>query len=112
MIKPRPFLLRALEKHPIVNAYTSLAAPFEESTMPESENTHGPIVQIFNSIPDEILMVGNDMVIQEANDSFLRNNNLTIDQVRGSHCYEVEQHIRGKCRMEVEDCPFFKVMER
>jgi two-component system NtrC family sensor kinase len=78
----------------------------------DSENTRKRIVQIFDSIPDEILLIDTDMLVQEANASFLSNNNLTIDQVRGYPCYEVEQHIRGKCKAEVENCPFYKVMAR
>ncbi|MCP4603169.1 MAG: PAS domain-containing protein [Proteobacteria bacterium] len=70
------------------------------------------VLQIFNSIPDEILLVDTDMLVQAANASFLRNNSFTMDEIRGSRCYEVEQHIRGRCAVEVEDCPFFKVMER
>jgi len=70
------------------------------------------IKQIFDSIPDEILVMDNDMKILEANETFLRNNGLKIENVRGRLCYEVEQKIRGTCKVEVEDCPFFKVMER
>ncbi len=68
------------------------------------------VSQIFDSIPDEIAVLDDNMVIQDANASFLRNNNLTIEQVRGMHCYEVDQGIRGECQVAIEDCPFFEVM--
>ena len=62
----------------------------------DTDNTRERIVQIFDSIPDEILLIDTDMLVMEANASFLSNNNLTIDQVCGYPCYEVEQRIRGK----------------
>ena len=67
------------------------------------------IQQIFDSIPDEILVVDNEMVVQEANRAFLRNNDLNIGEVRGMHCYEVEQHARGECQVAVGNCPFIQV---
>lgn len=69
------------------------------------------IVQIFDSIPDEILVVDTNMKVQEANASFLRNNGFRdVDEVRGRLCYEIEQHVRGECQVAVEDCPFFTAM--
>jgi two-component system, sporulation sensor kinase E len=67
--------------------------------------------QILNSIPDEILLLDRDMLIQDANSSFLENNSLTLDSVRGKQCYDVESRMRGGCRVATEDCPFFTVMK-
>ena len=69
------------------------------------------IAQILDSIPDEILVVDRDMKIQDANSSFLNNNSLQIDEVRGKHCYEVDSYVRGECRVAMEDCPFFTVIK-
>jgi len=69
------------------------------------------IHQIFDSIPDEVLVMDADMVIQDANASFLRNNEVTLETLRGKHCYEVDQAIRGECQVAVGNCPFFAVME-
>ena len=69
------------------------------------------IAQILDSIPDEIMVVDTEMLIQDANSSFLRNNNCTIDEIRGLNCYEVEQGIRGECQVAVGNCPFFSVMQ-
>ncbi len=69
------------------------------------------ITQIFDSIPDEILVVDTNMVVQEANASFLRNNGYRdVTEVRGHLCYELEQRVRGECQVAVEDCPFFTAM--
>ena len=68
------------------------------------------VSQIFDSIPDEIVVLDDNMVIQDANASFLRNNRLNITEVKGLHCYDVEQSIRGECQVAIEDCPFFEVM--
>ena len=67
------------------------------------------IQQIFDSIPDEVMVVDNEMVIQEANKAFLNHNSLEIGDLRGKHCYEVEQHIRGECQVAVGNCPFIQV---
>jgi len=57
------------------------------------------------------LVVDRDMKIQDANSSFLNNNSFQIDDVRGKHCYEVDSHVRGECRVAMEDCPFFTVIK-
>ncbi|MBW1808496.1 MAG: PAS domain S-box protein [Deltaproteobacteria bacterium] len=69
------------------------------------------IAQILDSIPDEIVVIDNEMVIRDVNSNFLRNNKLAIDDVRGSHCYDIDQHIRGECQVAVENCPFSTVMK-
>ena len=68
------------------------------------------LARVFDSIPDEILVLDTDMVIQGANASFLRGNDLTLEEVRGLHCYEVSKGVRGECRVAVDNCPFQKVM--
>jgi PAS domain S-box-containing protein len=68
------------------------------------------IAQIFDCIPDEILVVDREMTVQEANRAFLQNNGMSIEEVRGKRCYEVEQHIRGECQVAVDNCPFNQVM--
>ena len=69
------------------------------------------IAQIFDCIPDEIVVLDTEMTILEANRNFLDNNSLRIEDVRGRRCYEVEQNIRGECQVAVDNCPFFRVME-
>jgi PAS domain S-box-containing protein len=67
------------------------------------------IVQILNSIPDEILVLDSEMVVTDANRAFLTNNDMIIDDVLGRHCYEIDQRIRGECQVAVGNCPFFAV---
>ena len=74
----------------------------------EAEREH--VVQILNSIPDEMLVLDSDMVVRDANAAFLRNNNLAIEDVRGRHCYEIDQDVRGECQVAVGNCPFFTVI--
>jgi PAS domain S-box-containing protein len=69
------------------------------------------IAEILDSIPDEIVVVDTEMVIQDANSSFLRNNDCSIEDIRGLNCYDVEQSIRGECQVAVGNCPFFTVMK-
>ena len=69
------------------------------------------IAEILDSIPDEIVVVDTDMLIQDANSTFLRNNNCKIEDVRGLSCYEVgQQGIRGECQVAVGNCPFFSAI--
>ena len=66
--------------------------------------------QIFDSLPDEIVVVDLNMRIQDANAGFLKNNSYTIQEVVGRHCYDVEQNIRGECQVAVGNCPFSNVL--
>ncbi len=68
------------------------------------------IAQIYDCIPDEILVVDKDMVVEHANASFLRNNDVELADIVGHHCYETEQEVRGECQVAVENCPFFQVV--
>jgi PAS domain S-box-containing protein len=68
------------------------------------------VTEILNSIPDEILVIDKEMVVQDANSSFLKNNSLSIDNVRGQHCYDIPQHARGECQIAVGDCRFRPVI--
>ena len=69
------------------------------------------VQQIFDCIPDEILVVDTEMTVQTANQAFLRKNDLSIEAVRGLRCYEVDQSIRGECQVAVKNCPFFEVLQ-
>ncbi len=68
------------------------------------------ITQIFDSIPDEVIVIDTEMVIQQANASFLKNNRVTIEEIRGRYCYDVHQTVRGDCQVAVDNCPFAEVV--
>lgn len=70
------------------------------------------VTQILNSIPDEILVLDREMVVQDTNSSFLTNNNMILDAVRGQHCYDIPQRVRGECQIAVGDCRFRNVIEK
>ena len=76
----------------------------------EVERERAAIAQIYDAIPDEILVLDADMQIEHANASFLRNNNVALDDIVGSHCYEVDQGVRGDCQVAVGNCPHYQVM--
>ncbi|MBI5482299.1 MAG: PAS domain S-box protein [Deltaproteobacteria bacterium] len=69
------------------------------------------VSQIFDSLPEEIVVMDHDMVVTHVNRAFLVANGVTLEQVRGRHCYELEQRARGECRVSVEGCPFQGVIE-
>jgi len=68
------------------------------------------VTQILNSIPDEILVLDKEMVVQDTNSSFLANNDITLEEVQGQHCYDIPQSIRGECQIAVGDCRFRNVI--
>ena len=65
------------------------------------------VIEIFNSIPDEIVVMDPDQVVQEVNHSFLENNGLKPEDVIGKHCYDIDQQARGHCKVSMEACPFY-----
>ncbi|MBN2317429.1 MAG: PAS domain S-box protein, partial [Acidobacteria bacterium] len=69
------------------------------------------VTQILNSIPDEILVLDREMIVQDTNSSFLKNNKMTLEQARGQHCYDIPQLVRGECQIAVGDCRFRNVTE-
>ncbi len=70
------------------------------------EQEHPWLAQVFDSIPDEIMVLDLDHVVRDANAAFLNNNGLCIGDVQGCHCYDVDQKVRGECSVVEEDCPF------
>ncbi|MEW6202519.1 MAG: PAS domain S-box protein [bacterium] len=69
------------------------------------------IKQIFNSLLDEILVINTDMLIQDMNDTFLRNNELKETEVIGKYCYEVENKLKGECQITEDYCPLQEVIK-
>ena len=76
------------------------------------EEEHHWMAQVFDSIPDEIVVLDLDQVIRDANAAFLNNNGLRIGDVQGCHCYDVDQGVRGDCQVAVADCPFFTAVKQ
>ena len=68
------------------------------------------ITQIFDSIPDEVIVVDPDMAIRQANASFLKNNHVTLEQIQGRYCYDMHQKVRGDCQVAMDNCPFIDVI--
>ncbi|MCP4903246.1 MAG: PAS domain-containing protein, partial [bacterium] len=62
------------------------------------------IKQIFDSIPDEIMVLDSNMAIQQVNASFLRNNKVPPEKIQGRHCYDIEQRVRGECQIGIGTC--------
>lgn len=68
------------------------------------------IKQIFDSIPDSIVVIDRNMRIVQANASFLRSANRDLESVLGDQCYLAAEEIRGDCEVEQDNCPFSAVM--
>lgn len=69
------------------------------------------ISQIFNNIPEEILVIDTEMVVTEANERFLQNNDVERDEAIGKYCYEIRRLHYGECQVAYDDCPFAGVMQ-
>jgi len=69
------------------------------------------IKQIFNNLPDAILVIDPDMIIRDVNQTFLDSNNLEESEVTGKHCYEVENRLKGECQITDDYCPMHSVLE-
>ncbi len=68
--------------------------------------------RIFNSLPDEILVLDTDLVVQDANTALLTTNNLRMEDISGKQCYEIEQRSRGECRIDYEGCPALEALRK
>ena len=63
------------------------------------ESERERIVQIFDSIPDEVVVVDNAMVVQHANATFLKKHGVHLEEVRGRHYHNVSEQLRGQCEI-------------
>jgi PAS domain S-box-containing protein len=61
------------------------------------ESERERIAQIFDSIPDEVVVVDTAMVVQHANATFLKQHGVRLEEVQGRHYYNVSEQLRGKC---------------
>ena len=68
------------------------------------------ITRIYDSIPDEVVVLDTEKRIQHANATCLRNNGLVLASVRGQRCYDVAQKARGRCQVALANCPFDAAM--
>ncbi len=68
------------------------------------------VKQIFNNLPDAILVIDLDMRIRDTNQTFLDINKLKEEDVIGKFCYEVENRLRGECQITEEYCLFNEVV--
>jgi len=68
------------------------------------------IIQIFDTIPDEVVVIDNDMIIRQANASYLQKNGVTLEQIQGRYCYDVRQIVRGDCQVALDNCPFVEAV--
>jgi len=68
------------------------------------------IKQIFNNLPDAILVIDNEMIIRDVNRTFLDINGLREEDVVGKRCYEVENRLKGECQISDDYCPMQEVV--
>jgi PAS domain S-box-containing protein len=65
---------------------------------------------IFDSLPDPVLVLKPNRTVELVNNTFLRDFQLTKDQVVGHHCYQVLHHFDSTCDQEGIHCPFPEVL--
>jgi PAS domain S-box-containing protein len=60
---------------------------------------------ILDSLPYEILVISKDFVVEMANQTFLKANNLTLEAVVGKYCYDIDHKTKPPCGVSVDTCP-------
>lgn len=90
------------------NAKERIRAETEAQRQIDSERNK--IKQIFDSLPDEILVISPDMKVLDVNQPFLHRNKLKHEDVLGKYCYEVDNRLRGECQITEDYCLLQEVL--
>lgn len=69
------------------------------------------IKQLFNSLPDSIMVTDRDLVITDVNDEFLNVNKTSEEDVIGKKCHDVQKLHRNPCHEHHNKCPLAEVVE-
>jgi PAS domain S-box-containing protein len=87
-------------------SYTGL-----EQQVKERGKTEKFISSILESVGEGIIVVDREYRIISANKAYCERVGWALDDVKGSHCYEVSHRIERPCFEEGEDCPIKHTLE-
>jgi PAS domain S-box-containing protein len=57
---------------------------------------------------ESVVILSRDLKIMGANETFLRRNNLSLDNIEGKTCHEVLQSCMTFCREQADECPVYE----
>ena len=66
---------------------------------------------ILDSLPYELLVITKDFEVEHANRTFLDAQNLTLKQVVGKYCYDLEHKTKPACGVGVDECPHAETLQ-
>lgn len=67
------------------------------------------IAQIFDSIPDEVLVVDTGLIVLHANATFLKHHGVRLEDVQGSCYHAISKSLRGESEFDLVDSAFKRV---
>lgn len=67
--------------------------------------------KIFDHLPDPVLVLNQDYIIEEVNQTFLNRFNKTLSEVVGQPCYRIFHQLDGPCNQNGMDCPLPQVLQ-
>ena len=78
----------------------------------EKEMDERSLINILNSLEDEVILVDKDYRIVEVNSSFLKKRKLSRNQVMGKLCHQISHNLSGPCEFPDEICPVQEVLKK
>ncbi len=84
----------------------SRVAQLQKKTDKKLQKTRTMYETMLNElINEEVIVIGSDYRIIDANDTMLRKTGLQREEIIGRHCYEVTHHLTEPCTGEYHPCP-------
>lgn len=77
----------------------------------KKQNASSYLRAVFDNLEDELLVIGNDNRIIEANEAVLRNHGKQRQNIIGQLCYEVSHGLPDICHAPYHECPIREVWE-
>ena len=74
----------------------------------ESSQTFSDILA--SGYREPVIILSRDLKIVGANDTFLAENNLTLDDIQGSTCHEVLKSCMSFCKEQTDECPVYEAL--
>ncbi len=68
--------------------------------------------RIFDHLPDPVLVLNEDYIVEEVNQTILATFSKSLDEVIGRPCYEIFHHLQEPCDQHGLVCPLPEVLQR
>ena len=67
--------------------------------------------RIFDHLPDPVLVLNQDYIVEEVNQTFLNRFQKQVEEVIGQHCYQIFHQLDGPCDLHGMVCPLPQVIQ-